>query len=59
MGGNRIRDLPLSEDECEDLELLSSPGFLVAMNKLVKAIEETDFDIKKVKQITSIMLISN
>ena len=59
MGGNRIRDLPLSEDECEDLEILRSPGFLVAMTKLVKAIEETDFDIKNVKQITPTMLVSN
>ena len=50
MSSNRIRDLP-SEDDCEDLELLSSPGFLVAMTKLVKAIEETDFDIERVKQI--------
>ena len=56
MGGNRIRDLPLSEDEREDLELLCSPGFLATMTKLVKAIGETDFDIKNVKQITSLFI---
>jgi hypothetical protein len=48
-------EVPISEDECEDIELSLNSNFLIAMQKIVEAIETTDFDIENVDQVESIL----
>jgi len=45
----------LDEDACEDLNLSFDPKFIASMEKINKGIEESDFDISKVKTIDSFM----
>lgn len=37
-----------SDSDCEDLELAFAPGFIEWVTKIVKVVEETDFDPAKV-----------
>lgn len=39
------------EDDCEEIELAFNPNFVVSIEKIVMGIEETDFDIRKVKRV--------
>ena len=41
----------LAEDRCEDLELALNDEFIDAMRKMMDAVENTDFDISKVKKV--------
>lgn len=43
------------EDACEDLNLSFNPKFIASMEKINKGIEESDFDISKVKAVDSFM----
>lgn len=46
---NSIDFSTMTDDDLEDLELVTTPGFIPAMTKLVDAIENTDLDINKVE----------
>jgi len=48
-------EIPLSDDECEEIELALNDRFLISMHKIVDAIETTDFDLGKVKRVASIL----
>lgn len=39
----------LSDEECEDLELALNPRFIAAMEHIVDALDDLDFDTEKVK----------
>jgi len=41
------------EDACEDLNLSFDPKFIASMEKINKGIEESDFDVSKVKTVDS------
>jgi len=41
----------LAEDRCEDLELALNDEFIDGMKKIIDAVENTDFDISKIKEI--------
>ncbi|MBW8010421.1 MAG: hypothetical protein FVQ83_04150 [Chloroflexi bacterium] len=45
----------LSEDECEDLDLIFNLGFNRGMEKLIAGIAETDFDLGRVEKTASIL----
>ena len=42
-------EIPLDEDESEDIELSLNENFLIAMDKIVEAVETTEFDWGEVK----------
>ena len=47
-------DIGLPDEECEDLELAMNPRFVVSMTRLVAALEETDVDWTKVREVKTL-----
>jgi len=48
-------EVDLSDSECEDLELLLNEKFMICMDRLVSAIEATDFDFERVEKVASVL----
>lgn len=48
---DKIKLKNLNEDACEDLNLSFNPKFIASMEKINKGIEESDFDVSKVKTV--------
>ncbi len=50
---DKIKLKKFDEDACEELNLSFNPKFIASMEKINKGIEESDFDISKVKTVDS------